>query len=162
MPRSENLPYQFLLKASVPTLESFELSRLNHAANLKKQIADLIDQYLDETTAALLARAMIMRMDSSRARSVDRKRQLPAPRSITSARLLSSARTISSPRTMCTAPTISATRSIAPARKISATRSIALGRTISTARSILRSKAARTVELQPDLPFDLFAKSRAQ
>ncbi len=98
MPHSENLPYQFLLKASVPTLESFELSRLNHAANLKKQIADLIDQYLDESAAALLARAMIMRMQRSRPSSVDRKRQLSLPRAITTRRSLSATRPISATR----------------------------------------------------------------
>ncbi len=98
MPRNDNLPYQFLLKASVPTLESFELSRLNHAANLKKQIADLIEQYLDESTAALLARAMIMRMNCVRQNSVDRKRQLPAPRSAPPARGMPATRSISSVR----------------------------------------------------------------
>jgi hypothetical protein len=138
MPRGENLPYQFLLKASVPTLESFELSRLNHAANLKKQIEDLIEQYLDESTAALLARAMILRMHRSRPNSVYQKRQLPAPRSI------SSTRAISSPRSISTSRAISSTRSV------------------SSARSILHSKTARQIDVQPDLPFDILLKSRAR
>ncbi len=130
MPRSENLPYQFLLKASVPTLESFELSRLNHAANLKKQIADLIEQYLDESTAALLARAMITRMLRSRSHSVDRKRQLPAPRSIASTCVISAARSISS------------------------------SRSVPVPRSVLRPKSTRDLEIEPHLPSSvLFVKN---
>jgi hypothetical protein len=132
MSRADSLPYQFLLKASVPTLESFELSRLNHAANLKKQISDLIDQYLDESTAALLARAMILRMNRARPHSVDRKRQLAAPRSIASQRVLASA------------------RSITPSRAIP------------SSRALPRSKPAIEVQIQRGMSFDLFAKSHAR
>jgi hypothetical protein len=132
MPRADSLPYQFLLKASVPTLESFELSRLNHAANLKKQIADLIEQYLDESTAALLARAMIMRSLRLRPNGADRKRQLPAPRSITS------------------------TRAISATRPISSTRSII------SARAATRSKISRECEIPQMVQTSLFAKCHAR
>jgi hypothetical protein len=49
-------PWDFLHDASSPSLESFELSRLNHAANLRKEIAVLLEQWIEETAEALLAR----------------------------------------------------------------------------------------------------------
>jgi len=52
-------PWEYLQQATVPALQSFELSRLNHAANLKKEIDTLLDQWLDETAAALLARFLM-------------------------------------------------------------------------------------------------------
>lgn len=48
--------WNYLQDASVPTLESFELSRLNHAANLRREIAVLLDQWIEDTSQALLAR----------------------------------------------------------------------------------------------------------
>jgi hypothetical protein len=49
-------PWDFLHKASSPSLESFELSRLNHTANLRKEIAALLEQWIAEAAEALLAR----------------------------------------------------------------------------------------------------------
>lgn len=49
-------PWDYLHEASAPSLESFELSRLNHAANLRKEIAALLEQWIEETAEALLAR----------------------------------------------------------------------------------------------------------
>ena len=49
-------PWDFLLSASRNSLQSYELSRLSHAANLRKEISALIDQWMEETSAALLAR----------------------------------------------------------------------------------------------------------
>lgn len=49
-------PWDYLHQASGPSLESFELSRLNHAANLRKEIAALLEQWIDEMAEALLAR----------------------------------------------------------------------------------------------------------
>jgi hypothetical protein len=46
----------FLLTASRNTLQSYELSRLVHAANLRKELRALLDQYLEENTAVMLAR----------------------------------------------------------------------------------------------------------
>jgi hypothetical protein len=37
-------------------LQSFELSRLTHAANLRKEIGALLDQWIDESSEAMLAR----------------------------------------------------------------------------------------------------------
>jgi hypothetical protein len=49
-------PWEFLLSASRNSLYSYELSRLNHAANLRKEIAQLLDSWLEENSSALLAR----------------------------------------------------------------------------------------------------------
>ena len=52
-------PWEFLLSASRTTLQSYELSRLAHASNLRKEIADLLDQWLEENSSAMLARWLI-------------------------------------------------------------------------------------------------------
>jgi len=58
-------PWEFLLSASRTTLQSYELSRLAHAANLRKEIGELIDQYLEENTSAMLARWLIEQRERS-------------------------------------------------------------------------------------------------
>jgi hypothetical protein len=52
-------PWEFLLSASRTTLQSYELSRLNHAANLHKEITQLLDVWLEENSNAMLARLLI-------------------------------------------------------------------------------------------------------
>ncbi|HTP69226.1 MAG TPA: hypothetical protein VMJ35_10020 [Dongiaceae bacterium] len=52
-------PWEFLLSASRNTLQSYELSRLAHAANLRKEMLTIFDQWLEESTAANLARWLI-------------------------------------------------------------------------------------------------------
>jgi len=49
-------PWEFLLSASRTSLQSYELSRLSHAANLRKEIGALLDQWLEENASAMLAR----------------------------------------------------------------------------------------------------------
>jgi hypothetical protein len=49
-------PWEFLLSASRNSLQSYELSRLSHASNLRKEITQLLDSWLEENAAALLAR----------------------------------------------------------------------------------------------------------
>lgn len=49
-------PWEFLRDASKPSLESFELSRLNNAANLRREITALLDQWIEDNSQALLAR----------------------------------------------------------------------------------------------------------
>jgi hypothetical protein len=49
-------PWEFLLSASRNSLQSYELSRLSHAANLRKEIGALLDQWMEENSSALLAR----------------------------------------------------------------------------------------------------------
>jgi hypothetical protein len=52
-------PVDYMRSASRPSLQSFELARLNHAANLRREIAILVDQWLEETAEAMLARWML-------------------------------------------------------------------------------------------------------
>lgn len=52
-------PWEFLLSASRNSLQSYELSRLGHAANLRKEIGALLDQWLEENACAMLARWLI-------------------------------------------------------------------------------------------------------
>jgi len=52
-------PLDYLQAASRASLQSYELTRLNHAANLRQEIAALIDQWIQETSEALLARWML-------------------------------------------------------------------------------------------------------
>ena len=52
-------PLEYLHAASRASLQSFELTRLNHAANLRSEIGALIDQWLEETAEAMLARWML-------------------------------------------------------------------------------------------------------
>ena len=47
---------EFLLSASRNSLQSYELSRLSHAANLRKEIGALLDLWMEENSAAMLAR----------------------------------------------------------------------------------------------------------
>src|ERR1039457_6574757 len=52
-------PLDYLRAASRTSLQSFELARLNHAANLRREIATLIDQWIQESSEATLARWML-------------------------------------------------------------------------------------------------------
>jgi hypothetical protein len=52
-------PIDYLHSASRSSLQSFELARLNHSANLRREIGALIDQWLEETAEAMLARWML-------------------------------------------------------------------------------------------------------
>lgn len=52
-------PWEFLLSASRNSLQSYELSRLAHAANLRKEISALLDQWVEENACAMLARWLI-------------------------------------------------------------------------------------------------------
>ena len=40
-------PWEFLLSASRNSLQSYELSRLGHAANLRKEVAPMLDQWVE-------------------------------------------------------------------------------------------------------------------
>jgi hypothetical protein len=52
-------PLDYLQAASRSSLQSFELAHLNHASNLRNEIAALIDQWITETSEAMLARWML-------------------------------------------------------------------------------------------------------
>jgi hypothetical protein len=45
------------LSASRNSLQSYELSRLAHVANLRKEIGALLDQWMEENACAMLARS---------------------------------------------------------------------------------------------------------
>lgn len=49
-------PWEFLLSASRNSLQSYELSRLGHVANLRKEVVALLDQMIEENSSAMLAR----------------------------------------------------------------------------------------------------------
>ena len=59
-------PWEFLLSASRTSLQSFELSRLSHAANLRKEITQLLDSWLEENSAAMLARWLMEQREEQR------------------------------------------------------------------------------------------------
>jgi hypothetical protein len=56
-------PWEFLLSASRNSLQSYELSRLSHAANLRKEIGALLDQWIEENACAMLARLLIQQRE---------------------------------------------------------------------------------------------------
>src|SRR5882724_3304444 len=58
-------PWEFLLSASHTSLHSYELSRLNHAANLRKEIGALLDQWMEESASAMLARWLMEHRERS-------------------------------------------------------------------------------------------------
>ena len=57
-------PLEYLRQASPASLQSFELSRLNHAANLRREISALIDQWIQESSEAMLARWVLDQRNS--------------------------------------------------------------------------------------------------
>jgi hypothetical protein len=78
--RRSDPPLDYLQTASNASLESYELSRLNHAANLRREIAALIDQWIDETVEARLARCVLEERAQQRApqrQPLIPQRQLP-------------------------------------------------------------------------------------
>ena len=52
-------PLDYLKAASRTSLQSFELARRNHASNLRREIAALIDQWIQEASEATLARWLL-------------------------------------------------------------------------------------------------------
>ncbi len=52
-------PREFLLSASRNSLQSYELSRLSHVANLRKEIGALLDLWMEENSAAMPARCLM-------------------------------------------------------------------------------------------------------
>jgi len=58
-------PWEFLLTASRNSLQSYELTRLSHASSLRKEITVLMDQWLEENSAATVARWLIEQREPS-------------------------------------------------------------------------------------------------
>src|SRR5437879_8337661 len=67
-------PWEFLLSASRNSLQSYELSRLGHAANLRKEVAPMLDQWVEEIAAAMLARWVMEHREREIAAASDRER----------------------------------------------------------------------------------------
>jgi hypothetical protein len=76
--RKTEPPWEFLLSASKISLQSYELSRLSHAANLRKEIGQLLDSWLEENSAAMLAR-WLLENRGCQARSADSPPSAEAP-----------------------------------------------------------------------------------
>jgi hypothetical protein len=88
-------PWDYLHDASNPSLESFALSRLNHAANIRREIEALIDQWIEDTAQALLAQWV--RDDRALTHSLihavraQTQAEFPFPQAVPSPRMLRSA-----------------------------------------------------------------------
>ena len=71
-------PWEFLLSASRNSLQSFELSRLSHASNLRKEITQLLDIWLEENSAAMLARWLMEQRERPATREQCERSSAPA------------------------------------------------------------------------------------
>ena len=74
-------PWEFLLSASRHSLQSFELSRLSHAANLRKEIGALLDEWMEENSAAMLARLLMDQRERPQPAQETRPAGEPLPQS---------------------------------------------------------------------------------
>ena len=54
--REKSTPFQYLLECSQMSLEDFELARLDRAANLRKQLRDIAEEWVEAEVEAQLAR----------------------------------------------------------------------------------------------------------
>ena len=64
--RSSQPPWEFLLAASRNSLQSFELSRLAHCSDLRKELTALLDQWVEENSAAMVARWLLEQRDRAK------------------------------------------------------------------------------------------------
>jgi hypothetical protein len=73
-------PWEFLLSASRNSLQSYELSRLAHAANLRKEIGALLDLWMEENSAAMLARWLMEQRERPQHAQEDTPTTEPIPK----------------------------------------------------------------------------------
>ncbi|MGH9700024.1 MAG: hypothetical protein ACRD52_11270 [Candidatus Acidiferrales bacterium] len=59
--RTSQLPLEYLVRASKETLESFELTRLNRAANFRKEARDVLNDWVQAEVESRLARFVLER-----------------------------------------------------------------------------------------------------
>ena len=71
-------PWEFLLSVSRSSLQSFELSRLSHASNLRKEIVALLDEWVEENAAGMLARWLLEQPEPSSPRGHRENRRASA------------------------------------------------------------------------------------
>lgn len=53
--RKKSAPFQYLLECSPMSLEDFELARLDRAANLRRQLRDIVEEWIDAEVEARLS-----------------------------------------------------------------------------------------------------------
>ena len=53
--RKKTAPFQYLLECSPMSLEDFELARLDRAANLRRQLRDIAEEWIDAEVEARLS-----------------------------------------------------------------------------------------------------------
>ena len=68
---SSEPPWRFLLSASVTSLQSYELSRLNHTANMRGEIRELLDEWVHESACAMLAQWLIQQRERRSAKTCE-------------------------------------------------------------------------------------------
>ncbi len=73
-------PWEFLLSASRTSLQNYELSRLSHAANLRKEIGALLDLWMEENSAAMLARWLMAQRERPQQGQEDASPAEPFPK----------------------------------------------------------------------------------
>ena len=61
MTRSAGPPEEYLRECSSTSLRYFEMSKLEHVANLRKELTVLLDEMMEESALALFARWMLER-----------------------------------------------------------------------------------------------------
>jgi hypothetical protein len=66
----QEVNWEFLLASSKSTLQAYEMSRLNFAANVRKEIVQLLDTWVSENSNALLARWLIERNLAAEAEAI--------------------------------------------------------------------------------------------
>jgi hypothetical protein len=63
-------------------LQSYELTRLSHAANLRKEIGALLDQWLEENASAMVARWLMEQRERPAPPVEERSTAESAPRGV--------------------------------------------------------------------------------
>jgi hypothetical protein len=74
--RAPRPPLEYLVTASQPSLEAFELAQLNRSANLRKELGDILDEWLQTEVDARVSRWIL---ECRRAQNDDAGSSLPAP-----------------------------------------------------------------------------------
>jgi hypothetical protein len=69
--RNDHFNFKQLAECSRPTLESIELARLNRAADLRKEIHEVIDECIEAEAEARMARWLIENRTDRHARAVE-------------------------------------------------------------------------------------------
>lgn len=77
MGESNRFKFKKLEECSTPTLESVELARLNRAADLRKEMQEVIDEWIEAESEARLARWLIENRRNQTPRPVE---MVAAPR----------------------------------------------------------------------------------